>query len=85
MPAFTAALVTEVPPVMPLIGVGPAAASVQAVGSALPPLSLVTVLLRVRCAPMSLLLIVHVTFAPLTTTTELPVTIPPVHDQAPAV
>src|SRR4051794_1188614 len=40
VPALTGALVTLVEPVVPVIGLGPAAARVQAVGSAVPPLSL---------------------------------------------
>ena len=70
----------------PLIGVGPAAARVQAVGTAVPPLSLVTVLTRVRVAGWSLLLIVQVADgAERQHETDAPVRVPAVHDQAPAV
>ena len=50
MPALTGAAVTAVPPVAPVIGVGPVAVRVQAVGTAVPPLSLVTVLTNVSGA-----------------------------------
>ena len=83
VPAFTWALVTGADPVVPEIGVGPAAASVHAAGRALPPLSFVTVFTSVRCAGWSSLLIVHVADVPTGNTNELPVNVPAVHDQAP--
>ena len=82
VPALTAALVTAAEPVAPEIGVGPAAVRVHAVGTAVPPLSLVTVLTSVRCGPMSSLLIVQVTLLPGVMTTALPpVTVAPVQVQ----
>ena len=60
MPALTAALVTAAEPVAPVIGVGPAAARVHAVGTAVPPLSLVTVLTKVSVAGLSTLVNVQV-------------------------
>ena len=54
----------RVGPGAPLIGVGPAAVRVQAVGIAVPPLSLVTVLTRVSVAGWSSLLIVQVAVTP---------------------
>ena len=85
MPALTGAAVTPAEPVAPEIGVGPAAASVQAVGTAVPPLSLVTVLTSVRRAGWSLLLIVQVAEVLSGNTSDAPVSVPAVHDQVPAV
>ena len=50
MPALTDTFVTAIEPVAPEMLVGPVAVRVQAVGTAVPPLPLVTVLTRVRCA-----------------------------------
>ncbi len=66
-PAFTAALVTAGFPSTPEIGVGPEAASVHAVSSAVPPLSLTTVLRSVRFACWSVFVNVHVTVSPAAT------------------
>ncbi len=69
-------------PVAPEIGVGPVAVNVQAVGTAVPPLSFVTVFTNVNCAAMSLLLIVHVAACPGPRTIDAAVCVPPTHDQA---
>src|SRR5690349_17265619 len=63
------ALVTAPDPVVPEMGVGPAPARVQSVASAVPPLSLTTVLTRVRCAAggggaLSSLVMVQVALSP---------------------
>ena len=57
---MTGTAVTASDPVAPVIVVGPAADSVHAVGTAVPPLSLVTVLTRVSVAGWSSLVIVQV-------------------------
>ena len=51
-------------PVGPVIVVGPVAVSVQSVGTAVPPLSFVTVFTNVSVAAWSSLLIVHVALTP---------------------
>ena len=82
---LTGALVTAADPVAPEIVVGPVAVRIQAVATAVPPLVLVTVLIRVRCAGWSSLLMVQVMFALSGTVRVLPVSVPPpVQDQAPA-
>ncbi len=65
-------------------GVGPSAARVQSVGTAVPPLSLVTVLTSVSVAAWSLLLMVQVADTPSGSTRLAPVRVPAVHDHAPA-
>ncbi len=85
MPESTAAAVTAAEPVVPVIGEGPAAARVQAVGTAVPPLSFVTVLTRVSVAGWSLLLMVQVALTPIGSTRLAPVRVPAVQVQAPAV
>ena len=62
--------------------VGPVAVSVQSVGSAVPPLSLVTVLTSVSVAGWSSLWMVQVAVSPLASTSEEPLSVPPVQDQA---
>src|SRR3954451_17888678 len=59
-PIFPGALVTAGPPVGPVTVIGPMALSVQSVGCAVPPPSLVTVLTRVRCGCCAVLVMVHV-------------------------
>ena len=56
VPALTPALVTAPDPVVPEIGVGPAADSVQSVGIAVPPKVFVTVFSSVSCAGTSTLI-----------------------------
>ena len=70
---------------VPLIVIGPAAVSVHAVGTAVPPLSLVTVFTNVRCAGWSLLLMVQVALVFSGRASDDPVSVPAVQDQAPAV
>ena len=84
MPALTGAAVTAALPVAPEIGVGPAALNVQSVGTAVPPLSLVTVFTNVSWAGMSLLVIVHVADCPSANAIDAPVCVPPMHDHADA-
>ncbi len=76
VPALTGALVTGGDPVAPVIVVGPVAVSVQSVGAAVPPLSLVTVLTKVSVAAWSSLLIVHVADTPSGSTRLVPVRVP---------
>ena len=83
-PHSPAAFVTVALPVAPEIGVGPAALNVQSVGTAVPPLSLVTVFTNVSWAGMSLLLIVHVADCPSASAIDAPVCVPPVHAHADA-
>ncbi len=85
MPALTGASVTAALPVAPRSASGPAAVNVHAVGTAVPPLSLVTVFTNVSCAGWSLLLIVHVADCAERQRDRRPVCVPPVHDHAPAV
>ena len=69
-------------PVLPEMVVGPVALRVQAGAGAVPPLSLVTVLTRVRLAATSSLVIVQVVVAPLPRLIWPPVTVTPlVHVQ----
>ena len=84
VPASTAALVMAGSPLWPVIGVGPLADRVQAVGRAVPPL---TCLVRVRWAAaggMNVLVIEQLAVSPAARTRLLPVRLPPVHDQAQA-
>ena len=68
---------------MPEIGVGPVAVKVQAVGAAVPPLSLVTVFTNVNTAGWSSLVIVHVAISPGANSTEVAsLTAAPVHAHA---
>ena len=78
------ALVTAVDPVVPEMLVGPLAESVQSVPSALPPLSLVTVLISVSVAGWSSLSIVHVASSPGPSTSDDPVSVPSVQVQSAA-
>ncbi len=71
-------------PEWPEIGVGPLADRVQAVGRAVPPL---TSLVRVRCAAaggMTVLVIEQDAVSPAARTRLLPLRLPPVQPQAPA-
>ncbi|MNV98872.1 hypothetical protein D3C71_1941730 [compost metagenome] len=77
MPALTAALVTAAAPWAPLIGVGPAAFKVQAVATAVPPLSLTTLLRSVSVAGVSSLVTVHTALWPLPSASVLPTTAAP--------
>jgi hypothetical protein len=79
-------LVTAPLPVAPLIPVvGPAAVSVQAVGSAVPPLLFVTVFTSVNDAGWSSLTMVQVADCPMASVIDAPACVPPAHDQADAV
>ena len=82
---MTGALVTGAEPVVPEIGVGPVAASVQAVGTAVPPLSLVTVLTSVSVRRLVVVVDRAGDVAAVRHDHEAPVSVPPVQDQAPAV
>lgn len=65
---------------------GPAAVSVQSVAWVVAPvLPLSTVFTRVKRGETAVFVIVQVTLPPLGTVTEVPVSVPPVHDQADAV
>ena len=86
MPTRTAASVTAGLPLVPLIGVGPSAESVQSFGSAVPPWVLLTCLISVSVGATAVLVIVHVALLPTATVTAVPVeAVPPVHIQAEAV
>ena len=71
--------------VVPDSGVGPAADSVHAVATAVPPLSFTTSLRRCSCAGTSSLVIVHVADSVEPTVMLLPDWVPPTHDQLLAV
>ncbi len=73
-------------PLGPLIAIGPAALSVQSVGTAVPPVvPLSTALTNVSVGAMAVLVILHVAFWPRSTVTVVPVEeVPPVHTQADA-
>src|SRR6266571_5348929 len=63
----------------------PSACSVHAVARAVPPLSLVTVLIRCSAGALSLFTIVQVAVWPVASVTALPTSEPPLQDQLPAV
>ena len=84
VPTWTAALVTVAAPDVPLIGVGPAADNVQAVGGAVAPVvPLSTTLTRVSFGVTAVFVIVHCTTPPDGMTTRTPVTTPPWQTQVP--
>ena len=85
MPALTAAAVTAAAPSMPVIVLGPVAVRVNAVSSAVPPLSLTTVLSNVSVAGWSSLVTVQVAFWLWLSAMLEPVWVPPTQTQAPAV
>ncbi len=77
---------TDAAPVAPLIGVGPAALSVQSVGATVAPVvPLSTTFTNVSLGVTAVLVMVHCTAPPGGTTRRTPVTTPPWHTQEPGV
>ena len=84
MPTCTGAFVTAAEPVAPLIGVGPAALSVQSVGTALAPVvPLSTTLTRVSVGATAWLVMVQTTVPCTGSVTREPVDDPALADPAP--